>query len=318
MDRTVLVTGCSTGIGAATARAFLDAGWTVYATGRDPDDLTGLADAGARTLALDVTSAAAAERAVEHVDEEEGGIDCLVNNAGYGQLGPVEDVPVDRVRDQYDVNVFGPLRLLRAALPRMRGAGGGTVVNVTSLESRFPFAGTGVYASTKSALTTLTQAARQEVADAGVDVVAVEPAFVATPFYERALAELEGLDRSPAHADLYEVLESARAVERGGPGVAAPEDVADAVLAAAEETDPDPRYEVGGLAAFGRVVDAVLPATLKPSAMRLGVRAVTSAPVRGVLGVLDGRSEGTGRAGPPGEETREEAVSAGSARPDRE
>ena len=99
--KTVLITGCSSGIGRATALAFADEGWTVYATARDPADIETLADVGCETAALDVTDEADIDRVVNRILDEEGVISCLVNNAGYGQFGPVEDVPMEKVEQQY-------------------------------------------------------------------------------------------------------------------------------------------------------------------------------------------------------------------------
>ena len=283
MRDTALITGCSTGNGRATARAFLDDGWRVYATARDPDELAGLEAAGATTARLDVTSTDDAERVVDLVVREEDGVDCLVNNAGYGQLGPVEDVPTEAVREQFDVNVLGPHRLLRAVLPSMRERGSGTVVNVTSFNAHLPFAGTGVYSGSKSALASVSEALRQEVTPHGVDVVVVSPAFVATDFYDRMHDELDDADGSPAYADLYRLLDEMRAIQGGGPGIAPPEAVATTVLRAANADDPKVRYRVGSLATVGELVGTLLPEPWRDRAMRLGVRLMGSGPAQRLL-----------------------------------
>ena len=160
MRETVLVTGCSTGLGRATARAFLGSGWTVYATARDERELRGLARRGARTATLDVTSETDVIAVVEGMVEEVGRIDCLVNNAGYGQLGPVEDVDTERVVRQFDANVFGPHRLVRAVLPHMRSRSAGRIVNVSSAVGRFALPGVGIYSSSKFALRAISDALR--------------------------------------------------------------------------------------------------------------------------------------------------------------
>lgn len=283
MASTVLITGCSSGIGRATARAFLADGRDVWATARDPDEIAELDERGAETARLDVTSDEDVERVVDRLVADRGRIDCLVNVAGFGQLGPVEDVPVDEVIEQYDVNTFGPHRLMRAALPHMRERGSGTIINVTSINDRFPFAGSGVYSGSKSALATTTQAVRQEVRGEGIDVVIIEPSFVATDFYDRMIDELADLDHAPAYADLYELLEDLRAVEGGGPGIASPETAAETILEAADSEDPKRRYEVGRPAKVGRVVAAVVPESWRTPALRAGVRAATSGPARRLL-----------------------------------
>ncbi len=253
MARTVLITGCSSGIGRATAEAFLDDEWTVHATARDEDDLTDLAAAGAETSELDVTNARDCERAVERVTEDEP-LDCLVNNAGVSQRGAVEEVPTARLHDQFDVNLYGPHRLIRAALPGMREAGEGTVVNVSSVAPRVSLPGSGAYAASKAALGSLSDALRVEVDDDGVDVVLVEPGPVETAFEDTARASLEAVERTGAYEWLYEAFEDAEEVGRG-PLSVPPRAVAETIRDAASTSDPDPRYPVGQLARVAVLAD---------------------------------------------------------------
>lgn len=283
MAPTVLITGCSSGIGRATAHAFRDDGWTVYATARDPAQLTALAEAGATTTALDVTTTEDVHRVVDRIIEEQGRLDCLINNAGYGQTGPLEDVPVEDVQRQYDVNVFGPHRLMRAVAPVMRERGTGTIINVSSSSDRFPFAGSGVYCGSKSAVTTLSQAVRQELQPYGIDVVIIEPSFVATDFFDRMRAELDDLDRTTAYVDLYRLLEQLQAITDGGPGIASPETVAETMREAATSESPQRRYTVGSLARVGAVLGTVLPQSWRTPAMRAGLRIATSRPAQRLL-----------------------------------
>jgi len=245
---TVLLTGCSSGIGRATAAAFRAEGWTTYATARDPDDLTALADDGCHTAALDVTDDGDVARVVDRIADEQGRLDCLVNNAGYGQLGPMEDVPVETVHEQFDVNVYGPHRLTRAALPVMREGDGGTVVNVSSVSGRVSTPGSGVYAGSKFALEAMSDALRGEVAPFDVNVVLVEPGPVDTGFQGRATDSAERLPRTDAYDSLYEVIDDYGAIGGPGPASISPTAVADAVVNAASCTDPAPRYPVGSLA----------------------------------------------------------------------
>ncbi len=291
MADTVLVTGCSSGIGRATARAFLDAGWTTYATARDPDDLAGLADRGAETARLDVTDPADVERVVARVREEQGAVDCLVNNAGYGQFGPVEDVPSDLVAEQLAVNAVGPHRLMRAVLPAMRERDDGRIVNVTSAGDRLALAGIGVYNGSKMALAGMTDAIRQELAHTGVEVVVVQPGVVATPFYDRAEREVERADGSDTYADLYRALRRIRAVEAGGPGIAVPERVAATILEAATDEDPDTHYRASQLSLLGSLYGTLVPGEVRDLLTRLAIRVVASEPVQRWLA----RREETGR-----------------------
>lgn len=283
MDDTVLITGCSSGVGRAAARAFLDDDWTVYATARDPDELSELADAGATTAKLDVTSSEDADRVVERLIEEHGRLDCLVNNAAFGQMGPVEDVPTEKVYEQYDVNVFGPHRLMRAALPHMRDRGSGTIINVTSITARLPPAGMGVYNGSKSALETVSETVRQEVRTQGIDVVVIEPTAIATEFYDRVREELVAVDHKAAYTDLYEVLELLHTVKSGGLGIASPEAVAGTLLEAANSDDPKGRYSIGWPAKAGAVVATVLPEPWRIRAVHAGIRVATSGPIRRLL-----------------------------------
>lgn len=283
MIRTALITGCSSGVGRAAARAFLEDGWAVYATARDADALADLEDVGAVPIELDVTASEDAERAVDRIVDERGRLDCLVNNAGFAQMGPVEDVSTEKMREQYEVNVFGPHRLIRAALPHMRERGDGTIVNVTSITDRFPIAGSGIYSGSKSALASTSQALRQEVRAQGVDVVVVEPFVVATSLYDRVRDELVDADHSAAYTDLYEVLELLHTIKAGAPGIVPPEAVAETMLEAANSENPKRRYEVGTLAKVGAVVAAVVPESWRTPLLYAGVRATTTKPARRLL-----------------------------------
>jgi NAD(P)-dependent dehydrogenase (short-subunit alcohol dehydrogenase family) len=240
----VLITGCSSGIGRATAEAFLDDGWRVWATSRDPDDVADLDDAGCRTAALDVTDDRQIESVAEQLLDAEGRIDCLVNNAGYGQEGAVEDVPVDRVRDQFEVNVFGVVRLTRALLPTMRSQRSGTVVNVSSLLGRIAYPMRGVYAGSKFALEGLSDALRRELDGFGVDVVLVEPGTVDTDFDDRASETTGGIDTgaSPYSRGYTLVGGAQRLFARFG---IPPERVAETIHRAATADRPSPRFVVG-------------------------------------------------------------------------
>jgi NADP-dependent 3-hydroxy acid dehydrogenase YdfG len=182
----VLITGCSSGIGYATAERLLHDGHTVYATARRPDSIAALAAKGATTLALDVTDEASMSAAVAHVTEAEGAVGVLINNAGYSQSGAVESVPVDEVRRQFETNVFGLIRMCQLVLPGMRGRGSGTIVNIGSMGGRLTFPGGGIYHATKYAVEAISDALRFEVRGFGVDVVLVEPGLIVTNFGEVA------------------------------------------------------------------------------------------------------------------------------------
>jgi NAD(P)-dependent dehydrogenase (short-subunit alcohol dehydrogenase family) len=248
---TVLITGCSSGIGRATALAFLEEDWTVYATARDEEDLQELAEAGCTVAELDVTDDAAVEAVVDRIVADHGTVDCLVNNAGYAQMGPIEDVPIEEVHHQFDVNVYGPHRLTRAVLPHMREAEDGTIVNVSSLAGRLSLPGSGVYSGSKFALEAMSESLRTEVQPFGVDVVLVEPGPVLTNFQERVEDEVDGLPRSEAYEDVYEIMDDYEAIGGAGPLAVEPAAVARVILNAASCTDPATRYPVGPVAKYG-------------------------------------------------------------------
>jgi NAD(P)-dependent dehydrogenase (short-subunit alcohol dehydrogenase family) len=244
-DRVALVTGAASGIGRATAVALHDAGWTTYATDlADRIETADLPD-GCRRAALDVTDAGDRERVVDRVVDETGRLDCLVNNAGYAVPGAVEDVPVGDGREQFDVLVHGPHGLVREALPHMRAAGTGTVVNVTSVLGRTAFPGAGLYCAAKFAAEGLTDALRMELDATGVSVVAVQPAWVDTGFEPAANDRLADVERTDAYAAVYEPYDAGTSVLDGGPLAVAPERVAETVRRAAEAAEPPARLPVG-------------------------------------------------------------------------
>ncbi|QLG61435.1 SDR family oxidoreductase [Halorarum salinum] len=292
MASTALITGCSSGIGRATALAFRGDGWRVYGTVRDPDraDLDALADRGVELEALDLTEPEDVERVVARIRDEEGAIDCLVNNAGYGQFGPVEDVPTRRVERQFAVHCFGPHRLMRAVLPAMRERGEGRIVNVTSAADRLALAGIGVYNGSKMALAGLSDALRQEVAGTGVEVVVVQPGIVATEFYDRAIEEIERAadERRPGarparYDDLYDVLGRIRAVEAGGPLITDPGTVAGTVLEAATAAKPSTHYRIGPVPLLGSLYGTAVPGWMRDRLTGLGIRLAASGPALRLL-----------------------------------
>jgi NAD(P)-dependent dehydrogenase (short-subunit alcohol dehydrogenase family) len=273
--KTVLITGCSSGIGRAAALAFLDEEWRVYATARNPADIETLGEKGCEIATLDVTDGSDVDRVVSRVVDEAGRIDCLVNNAGYGQFGPIEDVPVPSVERQFDVNVTGPHRLTRAVLPHMRSREDGTVVNVSSVAGRVAFPGGGVYCGSKAALEAMSDALRAEVGEYGIDVVVVEPGPVETNFADRAAGEVNGddagpggVERSGAYGWFYETFEDTQAVGGGGPGAVSPERVTEEILNAASATKPDPRVPVGPVARAA-VLARFLPDSVRDKAFSM-------------------------------------------------
>ena len=279
VQKTALITGCSSGIGRAAAHAFLDEGWTVYATARNPADIEALGEAGCEIATLDVTEQDDVDRVVDRVLDEEGAIDALINNAGYGQFGPIEDVTTERVHEQFDVNVYGPHRLIRAVLPAMRRERDGTIVNVSSVAGRVSMPGGGVYSGSKFAVEAMSDALRNEVGDLGIDVVVVEPGPVKTNFSDRAASEAdpeerEGIERTEAYDEFYAMFEDTQLIGGDGPGSVEPELVANAIYDAASATRPPARVQPGTVARVG-VLARFLPDALLDKAYGF-VRSFTS------------------------------------------
>jgi NAD(P)-dependent dehydrogenase (short-subunit alcohol dehydrogenase family) len=248
-SRAVLVTGCSSGIGRATAEHLLARGWTVYATARRVQSLAELAARGARTLALDVTDENSMQAAVRGVEAAEGAVGVLVNNAGYSQSGAVESVPIERVRAQFETNVFGLVRMCQLVLPAMRAQRWGKIVNLSSMGGRFTFPGGGIYHASKHAVEAISDALRFEVRGFGVDVICIEPGLIRTEFGETAAGGIEPDDRGDGPYGEFNravaeatvgVYEKGPAAKLGGP----PEAVARVIEKALAARRPRARYMV--------------------------------------------------------------------------
>lgn len=201
VSKAVLITGCSSGIGRATARRLAAGGWTVYASARRPESIADLEAAGCRTLALDVTDEDSMAAAVRAVEETHGAVGVLVNNAGYSQSGAIETVPLEAVRRQFETNVFGLARLTQLVLPKMRDQRWGKVVNLGSMGGKLVFPGGGWYHATKFALEAVSDALRFEVRGFGIDVILLEPGLITTEFGNAAAASMADVGSSPAAAD---------------------------------------------------------------------------------------------------------------------
>ena len=244
----VLITGCSSGIGEATALMLVRAGHTVYATARRPETLADLEIAGARILALDVTDEESMVAAVKAVEDEHGSVGTLVNNAGYGEYGPVEETDMARVRTMFETNVFGLSRLTQLVLPGMRRAGRGRVVNISSMGGRIVFPAGGYYHASKYAVEAISDALRVEVKPFGIDVVVVEPGLIRTGFEGRVnegIASDAGLTSGQsAYAELLAKSEKATTENYSTRLAVGPDSVAKVVLKAVEVDRPRTRYVV--------------------------------------------------------------------------
>jgi NAD(P)-dependent dehydrogenase (short-subunit alcohol dehydrogenase family) len=252
-SRTALVTGCSSGIGRATALHLHRAGLVVYATARQPDTLADLTDAGIHTLALDVTDDASMVAAVERIATRDGQVDVLVNNAGFELVGTVEEIPVSEVRREFDTNVFGLARLTQLVLPGMRAQRYGRIVNVSSIFGRFAVPGWAYYAATKHALEAFSEALRLELAGFGIRVVQVEPFAARTQLATNAV--WPGARADGPYAEFHQEMARYRAKTWAGPPynlagrlAVSTDDVARAITRAATSRRPRARYPVGVMA----------------------------------------------------------------------
>lgn len=243
----ILITGCSTGIGRLTAEHLVDRGHTVVATARDVVTLEPLAARGVMTTALDVTDETSMNRAVKEVEERYGEVGALVNNAGYGEYGPVETVPVDEARRQFETNVFGLARMCQLVLPGMRRGGGGRIVNMSSVGGRMTFPGGGFYNASKYAVEALSDALRFETAPFGVSVSVVEPNLIRDTGFEGPVGA--SVSRNAAADGPYAGLRAAildqmsRCFEPSGMS-SPPLDVARTVRRALTDRRPRTRYVV--------------------------------------------------------------------------
>jgi NAD(P)-dependent dehydrogenase (short-subunit alcohol dehydrogenase family) len=241
-----LVTGASSGIGLATALELRRAGHTVYGAARRVHLMDAIRDGGGHALKMDARNADDLDRAVATVVAEQGRIDVLVNNAGTVLHGAAEDVPLDRARDQLEVNLIAPARLVQLVLPHMRARGSGVIVNVSSIggEIALPF-GAWYYAS-KHAMEAYSDTLRMEVEPLGVNVVIVQPGIIRTGFEDQTAAQLREYSGDGVYRERVEAM--IRRGEHGMGEASDPEVVARCVREAVEADRPETRYAVGWLA----------------------------------------------------------------------
>jgi NAD(P)-dependent dehydrogenase (short-subunit alcohol dehydrogenase family) len=256
--QTVLITGCSSGIGRATAERVAGRGFDVYATARSVDSLADLQAKGCKTLALDVTDDESARAAVQRIESEAGGVDVLVNNAGYGRSGAVESVPIDDVRAQFETNVIGYLRMAHLVLPGMRERRSGRIVNVSSVAGKVTMPGSGVYSASKFAIEAISDALRYEVGGFGIRVVVIQPGPIRTQFTSSANETIAGSDGGDPYAEFHAAVAKADAEGDRSRLAGDADDVAKVVERAIRARRPKPRYTVTPLARIAPGIRAVL------------------------------------------------------------
>jgi len=271
---TILITGATAGIGRHAALHLARAGHRVLASGRKPAALAALAAEAAgtklETLELDVTSATSIDAAREEIAKRTNGrgLDVLVNNAGYGLMGPLEEITENDLRAQYDTNVFGLVAMLRAFVPQMRERGAGRVINVSSMGGRMTFPFMGAYNSTKYAVESLSDALRMELAPFGVSVSLIEPGAIKSDFAERAMGTtrpLTGSPYAPLLANADRMKKQFEATEVG------PECVSRAIEKAATARRPRARYVAPGRTIFALLMMRLLPTSWTDALLRIAV-----------------------------------------------
>ncbi len=246
-EKSILITGCSSGIGAAAARTMKERGWTVFATARKDAHLAGLEADGLTALYMDYRETESITATADRVLKDTGGrIFALYNNGAYGQLGAVEDLPTSALREQFDANFFGWHDLTRRLLPSMRQNGGGRIVNCSSVLGMIAMKHRGAYVASKFALEGLSDAMRLELRGSGIFVSTIQPGPIATKFLENALASFYAtIDREASpHKDEYDLRENQ--MKRGGDSTfkLQPSAVVERLIHAVESDRPKPNYYV--------------------------------------------------------------------------
>ncbi|MEV0385450.1 oxidoreductase [Nonomuraea sp. NPDC050643] len=241
-----LVTGASSGIGMTTALDLLRAGHVVYGAARRVHRMEAVRAAGGHALSMDARSHEDLDRVVDTVLTQQGRIDVLINNAGTVLHGAVEDVPLDQARDQFEVNLFAPARLVQLVLPHMRARRSGTIVNVSSIGGEIALPLGAWYYAAKHALEAFSDTLRMEVGPFGIDVVIVQPGIIRTEFEDHTAAQLREYSGAGAYEAMAEAM--ARQSETGLSDGSDTDVVAQAIRQAIESDRPQTRYAVGWMA----------------------------------------------------------------------
>ena len=248
MNKVALVTGASSGIGAMTARELSKAGFTVYAAARRVNKMEELKRDGIHPVSLDLTNEESIVKCVETILQETGRIDVLVNNAGYGSYGAIEDVPMDEARRQFDVNLFGMARLIQLVTPGMRENHYGKIVNISSMGGKIWTKFGGWYHATKFAAEGFSDCLRMELAPFGIDVVVVEPGGIKTDWGIIAANHLKQTAKGGAYEQYANKAADGMIKNYSGNMLAKPELIAKTVKKAVTKRRPQTRYLVGFMA----------------------------------------------------------------------
>jgi NAD(P)-dependent dehydrogenase (short-subunit alcohol dehydrogenase family) len=243
--KVALVTGASSGIGEATALKLREAGYTVYGAARRVQRMQHLTKQGIQLLAMDVTDDTSMRDGVEKIIADNGRLDVLVNNAGYGSYGAVEDVPLQEAREQFEVNVFGAARLTQLVLPHMRAQRSGTIVNITSMGGRMYTPLGGWYHATKFALEALSDCLRMELKPFGIDVVVIEPGGVKSEWGGIAAQKVRAVSGTGPHAPQGNVVAESLSSEASQRRMSSPDLIAKTIVKSVQARRPKTRYAAG-------------------------------------------------------------------------
>ncbi len=247
MKKVILITGASSGIGNATARMLAANGNIVYGAARRVERMKDLEAAGIKVLAMDVTDDESLQRGIATIMKNEGSIDVLVNNAGYGSYGALEDVPMTEARYQFDVNIFGLARLTQLVLPHMRTQRSGRIINISSIGGKIGEPHGSWYHATKYAVEGLSDSLRMELKQFNIDVVIIEPGAILTEWNEIAREHLYKVSGNTAYKDLAN--RHIKMLANADKSASKPEAVAKYIVKAINANRPKTRYAAAGGAA---------------------------------------------------------------------
>ncbi len=265
MNKVALVTGASSGIGKETAKLLLQKGYIVYGAARRMEKMQDLKEAGVKLLAMDVTNDAEMVRGIQEILTQEKRIDVLVNNAGYGSYGALEDVPICEARYQFEVNIFGMARLIQLVLPQMRQQRSGKIINISSVGGKFGEPHGTWYHATKYAVEGLSDSLRMELKQFGIDVVIIEPGAILTEWNGIARDNMMKVSGNTAYSDL--VNKHVKMFETADKHGSLPLVVAQTIVKAAEASRPRIRYATGGGARPLLFIKRLLPDRIFDSLM---------------------------------------------------
>lgn len=252
MQKVVLITGASSGFGKFTAKELIKKGYIVYGAARRVNQMNDLVQQGGHALQMDVTNDESVANGIAQIIQEQGRIDALVNNAGYGSYSFVETADIDQMKRMYDVNVWGLVRVSQHVIPHMRKARKGRIINISSIAGKTSLAFMGFYSSSKFAVESISDAMRQEVGRFGIDVSIIEPGAFSTGFEDTVFNELKDVNPGEAYKSIVDNFtpEFKKTYEKAP----TPEPVVKAIISAIEKRKPKTRYPVGIDAKMGVIM----------------------------------------------------------------